>query len=80
MTLLSDGALKVYGTCAWRGIEEFREHQVCSMEAARNQHVTGHIEAWPFWPCVKGRRDQDDARHRLPTLKSSGSAQPPANA
>jgi hypothetical protein len=25
-------------------LEELREHQICSIEAARNQHAAGHIE------------------------------------
>jgi hypothetical protein len=88
MTLLSDGAFKVYmhvfltadrstgrmklahGDIAAalkksrRSIvtylEELCQHQICSIEAARNQHVAGHIEVCnPFWPYVKCRGDQD---------------------
>jgi hypothetical protein len=41
-------------------LEELREHQICSIEAARNQHAAGHIEVCdPFWPYVKYRGDQD---------------------
>jgi len=41
-------------------LEELRTHQICSMEAALNQHVAGHIEVCDrFWPYVKCRRDQD---------------------
>lgn len=41
-------------------IEELRQHQICSIEAAQNQHVAGHIEVCdPFWPYVKRRGDQD---------------------
>ena len=41
-------------------LEELRQHQICSIEAARNQHVAGHIEVCnPFWPYVKCRGDQD---------------------
>jgi hypothetical protein len=40
-------------------LEELREHQILSMEAALNQHVTGHIEVCNrFWPYVKCCRDQ----------------------
>jgi hypothetical protein len=40
-------------------LEELREHQICSIEVARNQHVAGHIEVCdPFWPYVKCRGDQ----------------------
>ena len=89
MTLLSDGAFKVYmhvcltadrssgrlkiahgdlATALKKSrrsivnyLEELREHQVCSIEAARNQHVAGHIEVCnPFWPYVKCRSDQLD--------------------
>jgi DNA-binding transcriptional regulator LsrR (DeoR family) len=41
-------------------LDELREHEICSIEAARNQHVTGDIEVCdPFWPYVKCRGDQD---------------------
>jgi hypothetical protein len=89
MTLLSDGAFKVYmhvcltadrssgrlkiahgdlATALKKSrrsivnyLEELREHQVCSIEAARNQHVAGHIEVCnPFWPYVKCRSDHQD--------------------
>jgi len=41
-------------------IEELRQRQVCRIEAARNQHVAGHIEVCdPFWPYVKFRVDQE---------------------
>jgi hypothetical protein len=41
-------------------LEELREHQICSMESALNQHVAGHIEVCDrFWPYVKCRRDED---------------------
>jgi hypothetical protein len=41
-------------------LEELREHQICSIEAARNQHAAGQIEVCdPFWPYVKCRGDQD---------------------
>jgi hypothetical protein len=41
-------------------LEELREHQICSIEAARNQHTVGHIEVCDsFWPYVKCRGDQD---------------------
>jgi hypothetical protein len=41
-------------------LEELCEHQICSIKAARNQHVAGHIEVCdPFWPYVKCRSDQD---------------------
>ena len=41
-------------------LEELREHQICSIEGARNQHAAGHIEVCdPFWPYVKYRGDQD---------------------
>ena len=41
-------------------LEELREHQICSIEAARNQHAAGHIEVCDqFWPYVKYRGDQD---------------------
>jgi hypothetical protein len=40
-------------------LEELREHQICSTEAAFNQHVAGHIEVCDrFWPYVKCRRDE----------------------
>jgi hypothetical protein len=40
--------------------EELREKEICSIEAARNQHASGHIEVCDsFWPYVKNRRDQD---------------------
>jgi hypothetical protein len=87
MTLLSDGAFKVYmHVCLTANrstgrlkvahrdlaialkksqrsvvsyLEELREHQICSVEVALNQHVAGHIEVCdPFWPYVKCR-DQD---------------------
>ena len=89
MTLLSDGAFKVYihvcltadrssgrlkiahgdlATALKKSrrsivnyLEELREHQVCRMEAAVNQHVAGHIEVCDrFWPYIKRHRDQDD--------------------
>ena len=89
MTLLSDGAFKVYmhvcltadrssgrlkiahgdlATALKKSrrsivtyLEELREHQVCSIEAARNQHVAGHIEVCnPFWPYLKCRSDHQD--------------------
>jgi hypothetical protein len=41
-------------------IEELRQRRVCRIEAARNQHVAGHIEVCdPFWPYVKCRADQE---------------------
>lgn len=41
-------------------LEELREHQICSIEAARNQHFGGHIEVCDsFWPYVKCRVDQE---------------------
>jgi hypothetical protein len=41
-------------------LEELRDHQICRIEAARNQHAGGHIEVCdPFWPYVKCRGDQD---------------------
>jgi hypothetical protein len=41
-------------------IEELRERQVCRIEAARNQHVAGHIEVCDrFWPYIKCRVDQE---------------------
>jgi hypothetical protein len=44
-------------------LEELREHQICSVEAARNQYVAGNIEVCdPFWPYVKYRGDQDRDR------------------
>ena len=40
-------------------LEELRDHQICSVEAALNQHAAGHIEVCdPFWPYIKCR-DQD---------------------
>jgi hypothetical protein len=40
-------------------LEELREHQICSLEKARNQHVPGQIEVCdPFWPYVKCHVDQ----------------------
>jgi hypothetical protein len=39
-------------------LEELREHHICSIEAARTQHVAGHMRD-PFWPYVKCRGDQD---------------------
>lgn len=88
MTLLSDGAFKVYvHVCLTADrstgrvklvhgdiaralnksrrsivtyLEELREHHICSVEAARNQHTAGQIEVCdPFWPYVKCRGDQD---------------------
>jgi hypothetical protein len=42
-------------------LEELREHQICSVESALNQHVAGHIEVCDrFWPYVKCPRDLDD--------------------
>jgi len=41
-------------------LEELRKHQICSIEAARNQHAAGQIEVCdPFWPYVKCRGDPD---------------------
>ena len=41
-------------------LAELSEYQICSIEAARNQHVAGQIEVCdPFWPYVKCRGDQD---------------------
>jgi hypothetical protein len=88
MTLLSDGAFKVYmHVCLTADrstgrmklahgdiaaalkksrraivtyLKELREHHICSIEAARNQHVAGHIEVCnPFWPYVKFHDDQN---------------------
>jgi hypothetical protein len=89
MTMLSDGAFKVYiHVCLTADrstgrmklahgdiaaalkksrrsivtyLEELRQQQICSIEAARNQHVIGHIEVCnPFWPYVKCRGDHQD--------------------
>jgi hypothetical protein len=64
--------------------EELREHQICSIEAARNQHVAGYIEVCDrFWPYVKCRSDQDrsktlasyvEAIWRLLTARKCGEA------
>jgi hypothetical protein len=41
-------------------IEELRLQRICIIDAARNQHIGGHIEVCdPFWPYVKRRGDQD---------------------
>ena|ERR1041385_2728423 len=41
-------------------LEELREHHICSIEAALNQYVAGHIEVCnPFWPYVKCDGDHD---------------------
>jgi hypothetical protein len=95
MTLLSDGAFKVYmHVCLTADrstgrmklvhgdiaaalkksrrsivtyLEELREHHICSIEAALNQHLAGHIEVCnPFWPYVKCEGDQN----RDKTLKT----------
>lgn len=42
-------------------LEELREHQICTVEAALNQHVAGHIEVCDrFWPYIKWRCDHHD--------------------
>jgi hypothetical protein len=61
--------------------EELREHQIGSIEAARNQHVAGYIEVCDrFWPY---RSDQDrgktlasyvEAIWRLLTARKCGEA------
>ena len=41
-------------------LEELHKHQICKIDAARNQHAAGQIEVCdPFWPYVKCRQDQD---------------------
>jgi hypothetical protein len=41
-------------------LEELREHRICTLEAAVNQHVPGLIEVCdPFWPYVKCGIDQN---------------------
>jgi hypothetical protein len=41
-------------------LEELREHQICSIEAARNQHAAGNIAVCDsFWPYVKCRSNPD---------------------
>jgi hypothetical protein len=52
-------------------LEELREHQICSIEAARNQHVAGHMEVCdPFWPYVKCRADQDRDKTLVPYVEA----------
>jgi hypothetical protein len=52
-------------------LEELRQHQICSIETARNQHLPGHIEICdPFWPYVKCRLDQDGGETLISYLKA----------
>lgn len=108
MTLLSDGAFKVYmHVCLTADrstgrlkiahghlavalkksrrsivnyLEGLRQHQICSIETARNQHAPGRIEVCdPFWPYVKCRGDQDGGETLASSWKPSVSSLPRAN-
>jgi hypothetical protein len=41
-------------------LEELRNHKICKIDSARNQHVAGQIEVCDsFWPYLKCHRDEN---------------------